>query len=69
MQNIIEIEYTLDALGSARVTGDFFGVLTEICGQHPDGLVTVRYTGEQENLERLVERVKPDDEFEAYMIV
>lgn len=69
MQTIIEIEFKKEDVLRGIELAPRFNVFVEVKGHHPDGLVTLRFTGDVPNLEQLVEHEKPGDEFEAYMIV
>lgn len=67
MQTIIEIEFKKNDVARGLLLATKYNVFVEIKGSHPDGLVTLRFTGNVEKLEQLVESEKPGDEFEAYL--
>lgn len=66
--DIIEIEFSQHKVTQALEKSQTFNVQSMISGNHPDGLVTVRFIGEIPELESLVEYFKPGDEYEAYRI-
>lgn len=69
MQTVIEIEFTKQDVSRGLELAKKYNLVVEVKGTHPDGLVTLRFTGNLERLEQLIEQEKPGDELEAYMIV